>query len=316
GVSPANAAHALERCALEIGPARGSYTTQESVQDIEALRLAAGYGKLVLYGTSYGTKVALEYAARYPEHTEALLLDSVVPVDGPEPFATPTFQALGSALNEICERGACAGITHNPLGDIASLIARLRKRALHGVAYDGKGHRSPASLGEQGLLEIIEAGDLNPTLRALLPAAVRSALRHDPEPLLRLHRLAEGLVPSLPRQPVESAQPVDEALFVATSCEETPFPWRRDAPPATRMAEALAALHALPAADFYPFDASTALQSSLVPYCAFWPDASAPPAPPQPLPAVPALTLAGEQDPTTPAASANHVQSSTPGSQL
>ena len=104
GVSAASAARALERCALEIGPARGSYTTQQSVEDIEALRRASGYEKLVLYGTSYGTKVALEYAARYPEHTEALLLDSVVPVDGPEPFATPTFQALGSALGEICER--------------------------------------------------------------------------------------------------------------------------------------------------------------------------------------------------------------------
>jgi pimeloyl-ACP methyl ester carboxylesterase len=316
GVSTANAGRALERCALEIGPARGSYTTQESVEDIEALRRASGYSKLVLYGTSYGTKVALEYAARYPEHTEALLLDSVVPVDGPEPFATPTFQALGSALNEICERGACAGITHNPLADIASLIVRLRKRALHGAVYDGKGRRRAASLGEQGVLEIIEAGDLNPTLRALLPAAVRSALRRDPEPLLRLHLLAEGLIPSLPRQPVESVQPVDEALFVATSCEETPFPWRREATPSTRMTEALAALHALPAADFYPFDPSTAFQSSLVPYCAFWPDASAAPAPPPPLPSVPTLILAGEQDLRTPAAGAKRVQASIPGAQL
>jgi pimeloyl-ACP methyl ester carboxylesterase len=30
----------------------------------------------VLYGTSYGTKVALEYAERYPQHVEAMVLDS------------------------------------------------------------------------------------------------------------------------------------------------------------------------------------------------------------------------------------------------
>ena len=78
GVSAASAARALERCALEIGPARGSYTTQESVEDIEALRRASGYGKLVLYGTSYGTKVALDYARAYPEHVQSLLLDSVM----------------------------------------------------------------------------------------------------------------------------------------------------------------------------------------------------------------------------------------------
>jgi pimeloyl-ACP methyl ester carboxylesterase len=65
----------FEQCALQIGPQRAAYTTQESVADIEALRQATGYEKLVLYGTSYGTKVALEYAERYPQHVEALLLD-------------------------------------------------------------------------------------------------------------------------------------------------------------------------------------------------------------------------------------------------
>src|SRR5580704_8568192 len=38
GESLATIGQAFERCALEIGPARGSYTTQESVADIEALR--------------------------------------------------------------------------------------------------------------------------------------------------------------------------------------------------------------------------------------------------------------------------------------
>ena len=106
----------VELCALQIGPARGAFTTQESVEDIEAIRHAAGYKKLVLYGTSYGTKVALEYAERYPQHVEALVLDSVVPSSGPEPFDISRFQAIGSVLAELCSNHACAGITSNPLG--------------------------------------------------------------------------------------------------------------------------------------------------------------------------------------------------------
>ncbi len=66
----------FSQCAQELGTARGAFTTQESVADIEALRDAGGYEKLVLYGTSYGTKVALEYAERYPQNVEALVLDS------------------------------------------------------------------------------------------------------------------------------------------------------------------------------------------------------------------------------------------------
>jgi pimeloyl-ACP methyl ester carboxylesterase len=312
------ASEAFERCALEIGPARGAYTTQESVQDIEAIRQAAGYEKLVLYGTSYGTKVAEAYAERYPQYVEALVLDSVVPPSGQEPFAPTTFQAIGSVLGELCSNHACAGITANPVADIASLTARLRKRALSGSVYDGSGHRHAATLNEPGLLGILEAGDLNPALRALLPAAVRSALRNYPDPLLRLQLLAEGLIPNLPSgHPIEeSSAAIDEALFVTTTCEETPFPWQRTGTPASRLAEALGALHALPSADFYPFDADTALSSSLVSACAGWPDASAaPPAPGAP-PNVPTLILSGAQDLRTPTSNARHIASLIPDAQL
>jgi pimeloyl-ACP methyl ester carboxylesterase len=306
----------LERCALQIGPARGDYTTQESVADIESLRRAAGYRKLVLYGTSYGTKVALEYAARYPAQVEALVLDSVVPPGGPEPLGIPAFEAIPAVLRELCSGGACAGITADPLSDMARLASRLHRRPLRGDAFDGRGHRSSARVRESDLLEVLQAGDLNPALRALLPAAVHSALRGDPDPLVRLHLLSLGLIPSVPNVPVENSPPIDEALFASTSCEETPFPWQRAAPPATRLAEALATVRALPGSDFYPFDAPTALATDLIPDCAYWPDAAAPPQAPGVLPAVPTLILSGTQDLRTPTALAAQVAAQIPGAVL
>ena len=99
----------VELCALQIGPARGAFTTSESVEDIESIRHAAGYKKLVLYGTSYGTKVALEYAERYPQHVESMVLDSAVPTSGPEAFGLSRFSAIGSALNELCPTMPAAG---------------------------------------------------------------------------------------------------------------------------------------------------------------------------------------------------------------
>jgi pimeloyl-ACP methyl ester carboxylesterase len=308
----------FEQCASELGPARGGFTTQESVQDIEALRQAGGYEKLVLYGTSFGTKVAEQYAERYPQNVEALVLDSVVPPEGQEPYAIPTFQAIAGVLEELCSNGACAGISSNPIADIASLAAQLRKRTLSGSVYNGSGRRQASTLDEQGLLDILEAGDLNPALRALLPAAVRSALDHDPDPLLRLHLLSEGLIPNVPIESTggEPSQEIDEALFATTSCEESPFPWQRSAPPTTRLAEALAYLHAQPASDFYPFDAVTAYANSLIPECAGWPDAS--PAPPAQgaLPDVPTLILSGEQDLRTPTAGARALAGRIPDAQL
>ncbi len=312
------ASELFEQCAAQIGPARGAFTTQESVQDIEALRQAGGYEKLVLYGTSYGTRVAEEYAERYPQNVEALVLDSVVPPAGQEPYAIPTFQAIAGVLGELCSNGACAGIAADPLAEMDSLAAQLRKRALSGSVYDGSGRRHAATLDEQGLLDVLEAGDLNPALRALLPAAVRSALEHDPDPLLRLHLLSEGLVPNVPIESTtgEPSQEIDEALFATTSCEEGPFPWQRSAPQATRLAEALAYVHAQPASDFYPFDAITAYANSLVPACAGWPDASAAPPAQSALPDVPTLILSGEQDLRTPTADARHLAALIPDAQL
>jgi pimeloyl-ACP methyl ester carboxylesterase len=305
-------------CAEQIGPARGAFTTQESVRDLEALRQAAGYEKLVLYGTSYGTKLALEYAERYPQHVEAMVLDSVVPTDGPEPFAIPTFQAIAGAVQELCSQRLCAAITSNPLGDLDQLVARLRRRPVAGSVYDGTGRRHDATLNQQGLLGVLEAGDLNPALRALLPAAIRSALHGEPDPLLRLQALAEGLVPNVPvgRREASSEEATDEALFVTTSCEEAPFPWRRGADQATRLAEALSYLHAQPASAFAPFDAETALHASLVEACDAWPYASSPPPAPAPLPDVPTLIFSGAQDLRTPTSGALRVAAQIPGAQV
>ena len=320
--SPSEFPLLVEQCALELGAPRGAYTSEESVQDIETLRAALGYEKLVLYGTSYGTKVALEYAERYPEHVEALVLDSVVPPTGREPFGVPSFQAIAPVLEELCAASACAGITSNPLGDLTQLTAQLRAHPLRGFAYDGSGHRHAISMSELDLWRLLAAGDLDPALRALLPAAVRSALAGDSSPLLRLLLLAQGFIPNLPSGPIDpeaeltAAEEEDNALFWATTCEESAFPWQRSASAPIRAQEALAALNAVPGSAFAPFDASTALHSEPILECEHWPDASPTPPSAGQLPDVPTLIFSGEQDLRTPTAYARAIAAEIPDAQL
>ena len=57
------------------------YTTTQAVQDLEAVRAALGVATINLVGVSYGTRVAQQYAARYPQNTRAIVLDGVVPND-------------------------------------------------------------------------------------------------------------------------------------------------------------------------------------------------------------------------------------------
>ena len=78
---------AAERCVATIDADLRYYTTSIAVRDLDAVRAALGYAQLDLYGASYGTRVALHYALRYPERARTLVLDGVLPADialGPE----------------------------------------------------------------------------------------------------------------------------------------------------------------------------------------------------------------------------------------
>ena len=55
-----------------------SYTTAEAVADLDVVRRELGYAKLNLYGTSYGTRVAFEYARRFPAHVRSMIVKGVV----------------------------------------------------------------------------------------------------------------------------------------------------------------------------------------------------------------------------------------------
>ena len=59
-------------------PPNGEYAIVTFVEDIEALRQALGVPRIALVGHSFGGLLALEYAARYPEHVSHLVFVSGV----------------------------------------------------------------------------------------------------------------------------------------------------------------------------------------------------------------------------------------------
>jgi pimeloyl-ACP methyl ester carboxylesterase len=299
----------VEACGNQLGPTRALYTTADTVADIEAIREAGGYEKLVLYGTSYGTKVAEEYAQEYPSHVEALVLDSVVPPTGPEPLERATFAAVPRILRQLCANDACADVTPNPVADLARVVARMERAPLRGRAIDGEGKAHTLTLSANELVGLLLAGDFSSLLRSEFVTAVAAAARADPAPLAHLilaseHGEGEG-------------EDFDGPLYYATTCEEQDFPFSRAGTAKTRLAEADAAANALPASVFAPFTAKNALALSDIPACAYWPFTTpAPPVNDAPLPDVPTLILSGADDLRTPTANAREVAAQIPDAHL
>jgi pimeloyl-ACP methyl ester carboxylesterase len=308
----ATVAEVSRGCALQLGRARGFYRTVDSAEDLEDLRAAAGYDKLVIYGVSYGTKVALEYATLHPDHVAALVLDSVVGLDGPDPLRRATLQAVPRMLRSLCSGGACARATPAPTTDVRTLAGRLRSRRLRGQVVDARGRKATGTLTENGLARILLAGDLNPALRADFPGAVRAALRGDRTPLLRLSGRSEGLSNSMQAE----AESDNTVLFITTTCEETSFPWDRDASAGTRAEQAVSAARALPAGATGYFSRTVPLALGPFALCLTWPTASPAPVAPGPLPNVPVLVIEGSGDLRTPLEDGRRVAAAFPQGQV
>ena len=161
----------VERCALGLGPARQFYSTTDSVLDLDAVREALGAPRLELMGISYGTYVAAQYARRFPDRTEGLILDSVVGPDGIDAYFLDTFERLRRVLAEQCAGRRCRGATEGPQRRSRAAHARCcAPRAARRDPRASTARRAATAVHDESeLLLMIMSGDLNPFLQAALP---------------------------------------------------------------------------------------------------------------------------------------------------
>ncbi len=298
------------QCATQIGPQRAFYATSDTARDIDILRQALQAPRVALMGVSYGTFVAEQYARRFPGHVSLLILDSVVPPRGIDAFSTDTYARMPRVLLAQCARSRCAGITRDPVADVAALDERISAHPLSGPVPDALGVGHQIEIDNAGeLANLIVAGDSNPFLQPAIPGAVVSALHGDPTPLLRLRRIAVG--PPVPRTRLSAG------LNIATFCEDSVLPYSVAATPlASRPQITAAALAAVPSADFGPIDRQAAFSTSIARACEQWPRDWFAPASDAPLPDVPALILDGELDLRTPMENGRETAAELPRAQV
>jgi pimeloyl-ACP methyl ester carboxylesterase len=300
-------------CANRLGARRDYYTSDDSVMDMEQLRTALGIDKWSIYGVSYGTYVAALYAQRDPAHVDKLVLDSIVEPGGVNPLYPYTFAAIPRVLQGICEHGLCRTVTKDVVADTARLVARLGRHPLKGYVVGVRGRRKPMTFGRNRLFATLLSGDFDESLRAEYPTALRSALRGDPAPIIRLGRraaLVEGGGETDPHF-------LSPTLYATTVCTEEKFPWDWNAAPAQRLAQTRAYVSGIPEAALFPFDHQTVFDSDEVNLCSRWPKDQRPSLPPPgPLPDVPALLVSGQDDLRTPLEGAKQMAALLPHSSL
>jgi pimeloyl-ACP methyl ester carboxylesterase len=121
----------IRACREELSRAAdlSQYTTGASVEDLEAIRVAMGYGQINLVGGSYGTRLAMEYVRRYGQHVRAVILDSPVTpaTHAPEGFGRFADAALTSLLDECAATEPCAKAFPDIRQEARAVFDRLRQ---------------------------------------------------------------------------------------------------------------------------------------------------------------------------------------------
>jgi pimeloyl-ACP methyl ester carboxylesterase len=309
GSSALSEAQQVATCGQELGPDRAYYTTAANADDIDAVRSALGVDAVALWGVSYGTKVALAYAAAFPAHVERLLLDSVVTPNGPDPLGLDALQGLPLGLAQICGDAACRAIAPDFAGEVAALANRAETTPIKGRIRTPSGRLAGVSMDGLMLLSVAIGADLDPGLRAELPSAIQAATKGRPGQLLRIAAFGDAGF-------AVADNSFSEGLFLATTCNDGRFPWAPTDDLPMRQQELAAAVAALPAGATGPFGA-WATQIGPASVCLDWPaPAGNAPFPAGPFPDVPVLALSGTFDMRTPTSNAAGVLAQFPHGHL
>ena len=120
----------FRKCAATWNADPRFYTTTLSADDIDEIRAALGYSQLNLWGISYGTRLAQEYARRYPQRTRTLTLDGVLDITQrmPLPFARGTQRSLERLFADCAADAVCAKSYPRLRDDFAAALAALSKQ--------------------------------------------------------------------------------------------------------------------------------------------------------------------------------------------
>lgn len=251
------------------------YTTTDAIQDLEAVRRAIGAAQLNLMGISYGTRVAQQYAKRYPAQVRTITIDGIAPnslVLGNE-FARNLEDSLDLQFGRCKKDTACAGKLGDTRARLNALMTRLAADpplVTYRDAITGDSRQEKLTPGHVAALTRMFA--YSPQAAGLLPLEINEAAAGRYEPLMALSKLISGTL----------GEQIMTGMQLSVICTEDAADMKAN-----------------------PADADSLLGQEMITVmqaqCGVWPQGVRPDGFRAPLTgALPVLILSGEFDPVTP----------------
>lgn len=267
------------------------YTTTDAIADLDAVRKAIGAAQVNLVGVSYGTRVAQQYAMRYPAATRSIVLDSPVPnaLGLGNIFARNLDDALALQFALCSKDPACKDKLGDPRAELDVLLAKLRANPVQVQYRDASsGEIKQGTLRAETVAGLVRMYAYMPLASGLLPKLIHEANAGRYENLMALAKMMSGDMQEAMAMGMQLSVVCSEDAGSMVAREED-----KDTVLGNLMPEGMAAM------------------------CRAWPKGKVPTDFNQPLAtAVPALVLAGEFDPVTPPRYGEQIVKSLPNGRL
>jgi pimeloyl-ACP methyl ester carboxylesterase len=164
-------------CLRTVGRDPRLYTTDPAMDDVDAVRQALHYNRIVLYGGSYGATAAQVYIARHGSHVAAAVLDGASLLDVPlfERMPLSTQRSFDRLAARCASDAACHAAFPDVARDLATVLERLRASPLQ------DGNVSFGATEAEGTVRLMLRV---PAATAVLPLALHRAAGGDYRELL------------------------------------------------------------------------------------------------------------------------------------
>lgn len=253
------------------------YGTSIAMDDLDEVRRALGYGRINLYGASYGTRAGLVYLRQHPEWVRTLTLDGVAPLQFylPLHMAQDAERAFKSVFERCRRDEACNKAFPELEARVEARLSALETEPLNARVRDPRtGRPTEFVITRDHITSSVRGALYSADLGAMVPLLLERALEGDVNPLLALGDANSGGPGALALGMMFSVICTEDAPFITPE----------------QLAEASAETLVGPG-----------LAARMLKVCDVWPTGKVPEGFREPVRSdAPVLLLSGELDPVTP----------------
>ena len=193
-----------------------AYTSAENASDVEDIRQAFGYNKVTLYGTSYGTRLALTVMRDHPQNIQSVIIDSTYTPQANLEVEEPANaqRAFDELFNACASDNSCNSDYPNLKATFSQTFAQLNKTpAMLKVKDSDTGQSYTVAVDGNLFVSVLFSMLYSTEVITILPALITTIQQGR-------YEILQAILPDI----LFEERDISEAMYYSVECsEEVPF---------------------------------------------------------------------------------------------